>query len=213
MAKKDKFKRFKRDIDSHTMEEIERFLIVCEGEKTEPLYFEFFEVFSANIKVIGAAKNTESLVNSAIDFKNKGEYDQVWCVFDKNSFNDQQFNNACSKAAQNGMHVAYSNQSFELWYILHFGLLESQLDRHQYINNLDVFFKKQFGKSYQKNDIETFQLLRPFQEIAIRNAKKLASYYNPSNTPSKRFPVTYVFELVEELNKFSRNNRWVSKDH
>ena len=62
MAKKDKFKRFKRDIDSHTMEEIERFLIVCEGEKTEPLYFESFEVFSANIKVIGAAKNTESLV-------------------------------------------------------------------------------------------------------------------------------------------------------
>lgn len=94
------------------------------GWKNRTSLFEFFWVFSANIKVIGAAKNTESLVNSAIDFKNKGEYDQVWCVFDKDSFNDQQFNNVCSKAAQNGMHVAYSNWSFELWYILHFGLLK-----------------------------------------------------------------------------------------
>lgn len=86
-------------------------------------------------------------------------------------------------------------------YILHFGLLESQLDRHQYINNLDVFFKNSL-ESYQKNDIETFQLLRPFQEIARKRGKSLL-HNNFSNTLLKRFPVTYVFELVEELNKFS----------
>ena len=211
MAKKDRFQRFQRDINRKTMEEIERFLIVCEGEKTEPIYFESFEVFSAHIKVIGAGKNTESLVNSAIEFNNQGEYDQVWCVFDKDSFHDQQFNNACSKAEQNGLHVAYSNQSFELWYILHFGLLESQLDRHQYIKKLDEFFKKFFGRNYQKNDTETFHLLKPFQNTAIKNAKRLASYYDSHNTPSQRFPATYVFELVEELNKFSRDNRWIVK--
>jgi len=42
------------------------FLIVCEGEKTEPDYFKAFRMTAATVKAIGQAMNTMTLVNKAI---------------------------------------------------------------------------------------------------------------------------------------------------
>ena len=42
------------------------FLIVCEGEVTEPEYFNSFRLTSANVKAIGKGMNTVSLVKEAI---------------------------------------------------------------------------------------------------------------------------------------------------
>ena len=41
------------------------FLIVCEGEVTEPEYFNSFRLTSANVKAIGKGMNTISLVKEA----------------------------------------------------------------------------------------------------------------------------------------------------
>jgi hypothetical protein len=48
------------------------FLIVCEGEKTEPYYFKSFPVDPTVIKldIKGEGKNTKSLVEKAIELKN-----------------------------------------------------------------------------------------------------------------------------------------------
>lgn len=64
------------------------FLIVCEGEKTEPNYFRSFAVDTKVIKldIKGEGKNTKSLVEKAIELKNDSEYDEsdrFWCVFDR----------------------------------------------------------------------------------------------------------------------------------
>lgn len=206
MAKKNKFKSFERDIEKKTVEENESILIICEGEKTEPMYFQSFEVYSATVKVLGIGRNTDSLVKYALQFKD--DYDVIWCVFDKDSFSDQQFNNACQIAENNGMKVAYSNQSFELWYILHFNFLQSQLDRKQYIQSLNAIFKKQFKKEYKKNSTDTYKLLLFYQATAIANAKRLSKSYTFNSTPAQRFPSSYVYELVEQLNSLSRENRW-----
>jgi RloB-like protein len=69
-------------------------LIVCEGKNTEPSYFRQFRLASATVKALGLGFNTVSLVESAIDIANKGKYDQVWCVFDKDDFSFENFNNA-----------------------------------------------------------------------------------------------------------------------
>ena len=45
------------------------FLIVCEGEVTEPEYFNSFRLTSANVKAIGKGMNTISLVKEAIAIK------------------------------------------------------------------------------------------------------------------------------------------------
>jgi len=86
--------------------ELRRFLIVCEGEKTEPNYFRMFpennEVYD-EIDIHGTGYNTESLVKKAIELKNeaikkKEPYIEVWCVFDKDSFSNEQFQGAIDLA-------------------------------------------------------------------------------------------------------------------
>ena len=69
------------------------FLIVCEGEKTEPNYFSHFRVPKIVCDVVGIGANTESLVKKAIELKNNAtiSYDNVWCVFDRDSFPAQNF--------------------------------------------------------------------------------------------------------------------------
>jgi len=101
------------------------FLIVCEGEKTEPDYFKAFRMTAATVKALGQAMNTMALVNKAIsireaDHQKKREYDQCWVVFDKDDFPAQDFNQAIQLAEKNGFRVAYSNQAFEYWFLLHY---------------------------------------------------------------------------------------------
>jgi len=100
----------------------QRFLIVCEGEKTEPNYFNSFRVPKdvIQIEVKGVGENPSKLVESAKDLKKQEDYDQVWCVFDRDNWLPQDFNNAIQNAENQNFNVAYSNEAFELWYVLHF---------------------------------------------------------------------------------------------
>ncbi|MCK6695825.1 MAG: RloB family protein [Thermoanaerobaculia bacterium] len=95
-------------------------LVVCEGINTEPGYFEKFRLTSATIEAVGEGYNTLSLVRRAEALKAKGDYEQVWCVFDKDDFPASDFNAAIQFAEQLGFGVAYSNQAFEYWLLLHF---------------------------------------------------------------------------------------------
>lgn len=72
----------------NTREVRQRFLIVCEGEKTEPNYFRSFRVPKnvAEIDVQGLGENPSKLVQSAKELQNQEDYDQVWCVFDRDSW-------------------------------------------------------------------------------------------------------------------------------
>ena len=73
-----------------------RILIVCEGEQTERLYFKAFG--ASNASVVGTGFNTISLVEEA-NRRNVGvHYDQVWCVFDKDSFSADDFQAAIDLA-------------------------------------------------------------------------------------------------------------------
>lgn len=184
-------------------------VIVTEGEKTEPNYFKKFPVFSKEVSVIGTGMNTISLIKEAeiqveiqIDnFKEKyGEEPKetiVWCVFDKDSFSDEDFGNAINKAKAKGYKVAYSNEAFELWYLLHFHYYDMALGRDDYIVKLTEHLKRK----YRKNDLFMYETLLSKQEEAIKNAKNLLSKYIPVN-PSNDNPSTTVFELVEYLNQF-----------
>lgn len=183
--------------------ERENILIVCEGEKTEPNYFKAFGVTSANTEELGKGFNTKSLVKDAKrrneEAKINGEpFDQVWCVFDEDSLKGQ-FNTAIQMAEKYGFRVAYSNESFELWYILHFEYFMAGLNRKSYQKKL----KELLGEEYKKNDTSMYSRLLSRQEEAIRNAKKLLNQYS-STPPADNKPSTTVHLLVEELNKYKR---------
>mgnify|MGYP004685789227 CR=1 FL=1 len=80
----------------------ERFLIVTEGTRTEPLYFEGFRrrinaAFRGEyvtLRVYGVGANTVSLFDQAkrIAEANPDGFTQVWIVYDKDSFPAHDFN-------------------------------------------------------------------------------------------------------------------------
>lgn len=181
-----------------TRELRERFLIVCEGEKTEPNYFKSFPVPKDVIDIHGLGANTTSLVKEAIKLKNKdGDYDQVWCVFDRDSFTKQNFNAAISMAKAQGIQVAYSNEAFELWYLLHFHYYHTAMSRKRY----GTMLTQLLGYEYQKNSETIYEKLENRQKDAIRNSRKLLEQYDPPN-PECDNPSTTVHLLVEQLNRF-----------
>jgi hypothetical protein len=184
-----------------TREFKQRFLIVCEGSKTEPNYFRSFRVHKnvVEVDVRGLGEDPSRLVRSATDLKNKDgdDYDQIWCVFDRDSWTLENFNNAISSATSQGFRVAYSNEAFELWYILHFEYLNTGIPRKDYIHKLSLLL----GKKYQKNSKTIYDELLDKQPTAIRNAENLLTQYAPPD-PANDNPSTTVHLLVQELNRF-----------
>ncbi|MDR1405630.1 MAG: RloB family protein [Prevotellaceae bacterium] len=184
------------------------FLIVCEGTKTEPQYFASFETnfppYTLDIETVGTGKNTLGVVEAAIQKRNSSskKYDSVWAVFDRDSFLEQNFNNAIKKAAANGIKCAWSNEAFELWYILHFKYMDTGISRKDYRRHITSQFKKELPAfKYKKNDPEMYALLAKHgnQKQAVAWAKRLEKQYT-GNDFAKHNPRTRVYALVEELN-------------
>lgn len=190
-------------------------LIVCEGENTEPSYFNQFKLSSATVKPIGEGYNTLSLVNRAIQLSKEKEYEQVWCVFDKDDFSANDFNNAIALADANNFGVAYSNQAFEYWILLHFDDHQGAgLHRWNYNEKLNELLKPYNvtydGENSKMITEEIFELLEGIDtkaetyrvDLAIARAKR---NYNllPHTSPALEESSTTVFRLVEELLKYT----------
>lgn len=181
---------------------LRRILIVCEGEKTEPNYFRCFPknplVFD-DIDIHGTGYNTISLVREAIRLKMIADRDSkpfidVWCVFDKDSFSANSFNDAICLAYTNGIKCAYSNEAFELWYLLHFDYCDSALSRTRYKKMLT----DRLNKTYTKNSLNMYKDLLAKQKNAIKNASRLFNL--KKDLPySQQNPVTTVYQLVKQI--------------
>lgn len=210
-------KRFskKQNKKKKARELVTYFLIVCEGEKTEPNYFRSFPrkvgkvIF--DIEFEGGGINTLKVVEKAIELrdKSKQKYDRVWAVFDRDSFHSNSFNSAILKAKANGINCAWSNEAFELWYLLHFQHRVTAMKREEYKHAIERAVNNKLGKKkntfrYKKNDPEMFALLKitGSQDLAIKCAKALSNKIDGENF-AKFNPQTQVFKLVEELNGLS----------
>lgn len=185
-------------------------LIVCEGKNTEPSYFRKFRLSSATVKAVGEGFNTVSLVERAKQLSEEKTYDQVWCAFDADPKPDNpnqagNFNKAIELAQNYGFSVAYSNQAFEYWIILHLNDHQGGgMDRKDY-NNLINNLLKPHKLSYDGNGSkiiteELFDLLYGFKEKAIKRARKVFDQHQDPS-PAKRESSTTVHLLVEELMK------------
>lgn len=187
-------------------------LIVCEGQ-TEKLYFESFPVLGLKVEAIdlGGQSKTKLVENTQkILEKSEYEYDEVWCVFDmdfKNGANEYaDFDNAIEKANNLNYNVAYSNDSFELWFYLHYNKIEAQQLRTFYYEQLSqklgINYERE-GKKYafcQKLYAILLNGEQASQERAIKNAEEL--YESQKHLVyHKQNPVTTVYKLVQTLNE------------
>lgn len=186
------------------------FLIVCEGEKTEPNYFHQLKkslpmgTIDIQMSIDGAARNTNSLVEYTINYRNKSakNYDRVWVVFDKDSFSEANFNDAIQNAKNNNINAAWSNEAFELWFLLHFQYISTHMSREDYKGFLEKQLKGKIGEAYkyQKNDTNTYKLITQHgdQKQAIKWAKKLEKEHVCTRYAIHN-PCTKVYQLIEEL--------------
>lgn len=193
------------------------FLIVCEGEKTEPNYFKSFKTnvksFVLTIDTLGEGSNTKDLVKRTIKARDNSrqQYDSVWAVFDRDSFVSKNFNDAIQLAENNNIKTGWTNEAFELWYLLHFQYRNSAMSRVDYKKAIeDEIYTKIAIESkskkpkkfiYKKNCLEMFSILEKYgnQKQAITYAKKLILNHSCNNF-SIHNPCTKVHLLVEELN-------------
>lgn len=190
-------------------------LIICEGEKTEPLYFGQLKsevrLPSINIEIIKTKERDPfKLVDSAEKIcEHKGfsitDTDMIWFVFDMdnshmrvkkavekiNKMNTQGRNNKKDKL----YNVALSTPSFELWYLLHYSYTETKMD------NKEV--KKQLSDdlpNYNKTDRNLPSTLCEKRGEALKNAKKLLKHHETEEHDlysDEANPITHVFKLVE----------------
>lgn len=186
------------------------YLILCEGEKTEPIYFEALKKYlgidrsdKVSVRVEGLGNNTLSLVRAAISRIESPNYsaDHIWVVMDRDikrdnpGNNKQQFNQALKNAAENKIKVAYSIDAFEIWFLLHFDFYTSRTPRDKYFKKLE----EKLGKKYEKNE-SIFDDIAPMLETAIRNANKLLEECDTIAYDCN--PSTTVHLLVKELQQY-----------
>lgn len=208
-AWKKRFDREEKKRAVETRDERIYFLIVCEGEKTEPNYFKAFAkelpIGTVDVKIEGTGFNTIGLINYAIKQRENTSryYDRVWVVFDKDDFSENNFNSAITKAVSNNINCAWSNEAFELWFLLHFQYVNVSMKRSDYKGYLEKEIKDKSGNkdyTYKKNDESTYSVLQKFgdRKLAESYADKLISLYTDEKH-STHNPCTHVHKLIKEL--------------
>lgn len=219
IAKKFPAARLERQVRNRP--KLRYYLIICEGAKTEPNYFESLRKrlppkMVTRVDIQGTGTNTLTLLARAkeeIEKRYKSghpPYYNVWLVFDKDSFPDDDFDNTIKTAKSRTKetkcywHCAWSNEAFELWYLLHFHSHSVALSRAKFSEKLEEELKGLgVDRKYQKNATDMYILLEALQEQAIAHAKTMFKNQKENNIPpSKMNPATTVHLLVEELIKY-----------
>ena len=202
--------------DKARMIQPEYHLIASEGTETEPQYFGAIQRIinskyrdRIQLKVEGIGDNTVNLLMKARQYvQNNGiVFKHVWIVYDTDDFlaeNIDMVAQLCEEYSTQGetiYHAVWSNQCVELWYLLHFMYMDTDIDRSRYWPKLSDCLKNMGAGSYEKNRPDMYEVLRPYMDIAIANAKRLDKQ-NEGRKPSESAPGTKVYELVEMLRPY-----------
>lgn len=189
----------------NSKEERKYYLIVSQGTETEVLYFNYLATHLPNkmvsVEAKGYSKDTVAVVKRAVELREQRKknrnippYSEVWAVFDKDDFKD--YDKAIALASQKGIESGHSNECFELWFVLHFGDLESALGRKVYFERLTKVLKTE----YTKNDTAICEMIHTKGNVnkAITRGHSLEKYHS-GKKPVEYNPYTRVYILVERL--------------
>lgn len=181
-----------------------RVLIVCEGNKTEPLYFNalrrYRRLSATHIDIVPggiSGSDPRSIVKYARRrkkwMKRRGHrFDAIWCVFDRDEH--PKIEEAFHWMEQSHFDVAFSNPCFELWFLLHYREIEEPLDRFEALRRL-----RRLMPEYRKT-ASVFYLLLPHQKEALRRAEALRARHAETDQAMAGNPSTSVDQLVAFLN-------------
>ena len=181
-------------------------LIVCEGEKTEPYYFEGLRrawgLSSANIRVrFAGASDPLSLVQFALAEMRSGDYDRAFCVFDRDThagFEQARQQITQSPEGREGkLQEIASWPCFEVWVLLHFiRTTRAFAACEPVIREIE----KHYGE-YAKGARKVFDALMDKIDVAIANADHLENHNRDTRTDN---PATAIHTLIKYLRGLKR---------
>lgn len=232
-----------RSDDVRKEDKLATFIIFTEDEVSERVYFKSFETERVKVNAIGNQKSgIENVFNAIVHCEKKGLFDNdekvaedgphVWCVYDRDynsnpneTFkNDKMFSESMCIAQKHNIKVAWSNDNFELWVLLHYEDVDEKkpLLRTKYYERLTKIMESDdelcshFSKAIDSghyNYEECFKHKRNFKNhilpilkdetrrtAAIERAERLEKHHTThTDKPHEMCPCTMVHHLVKEL--------------
>ncbi|SDF60993.1 RloB family protein [Chitinophaga filiformis] len=232
--------------DARKEDTINLYIIFCEDAVSEPVYFRSFQNDNLKINAIPNQRkgklNLEATVTQCkkdglIEFAENGyrikddRTENIWCVYDRDfehadlamvqPAKNTAWDLAIQTASTAGLKLAWSNDAFELWILLHFEeIAPGQPVHRDYIYErlteifkaiqprdaaLDAIIKHpKFGYKDSFKHLNAFYthilpLLKGKTNEALHRAATLAAYHNGNTTFYERNPCTLVHTLVTEL--------------
>ncbi len=166
------------------------YFVFCEGE-TEVVYTEMLRSqYRLPIHII--AKKTLQNITSSLVERCKAVYvqtasDKTYLMYD---LDVTEMLERLQKVS--GAELLCSNPCFELWLLLHYNEVKNAITSEDSLKKLSVV-----AKQYKKGTLsdEMIKHLNENADKAIKRAKKLQAYGNPSTT---------VYLLLEELNRLKK---------
>lgn len=185
-------------------------LIVCEGKKTEPEYFrglrKTYRLNSANIKIVPGDRGNDpvSVVKFAIEEYRQanGDFDRVYCVFDRNGHANYDEALALIAASpigkENKLQAITSVPCFELWILLHFVFSTAPFTAAGGRSACDNVIRvvRAHMPEYDKALTDVFSCLQPRLDTALAHGDRLTRHNRDAHSVD---PATRVHELVKYL--------------
>ena len=193
----------------------DRVLIVCEGKKTEPNYFEelkaHYRLNSADIEIVGtdgaSPENILKLAKRKYHAAKRSDnlYDRVYCVFDQDLWPcyGQVLEDILSATPKGTFFAANSAPCFEYWLLLHFEHTSRpyhQLSGKSPADQVVVDLKR-YMPDYNKAARNLFNELAEQLEQAKSHAEIVWKDAGQTGTAN---PITAVHLLVEYLQTLNR---------
>lgn len=194
----------------------DRILIVSEGRKTEPQYFEeirmVHRLHTANVRVRHCELGTAPIqvVEYAKELFERGDrhtgvprraFEEVYAVFDRDDHASYDAALALARSLDgrlrndNKQPVVFraiaSVPCFELWLLLHFEDIQAAIHRDDVVRRL-----RQYIPEYQKGMKDVFARTSNQLNAALQRADQLAQRFTPDTAPE---PYTGIADLVQRL--------------
>lgn len=192
----------------------EKVLIVCEGEKTEPNYFnelkDYYQLNTANIEVDGSCGSDPwSVYKHAKECFHKAKkvndpYDKIYCVFDKDKHTT--YSQTLDAINQIKIFTAiFSVPCFEYWLLLHFIYTTKPIVSagNKSVCDRIVDELRRYQPDYQKGDQGVFKKYMSKLKFAKTNATKALQETKRNQTDN---PSTVIHELVNYLQNLKSQN-------
>jgi len=192
----------------------ERILLVCEGEKTERIYFSQFlaALRAANVSLEIAKRECGSDPLGIIQYAKSlmradAGIDRCYCIIDRDSHTN--FHPAVREAdeynqslkASRSFQTIKSYPCFEFWFILHFVFTRSPFSASGGKSAAEcvIYSLRKYLPKYNKNGQDAIASLLDKTDVAICNAERAYGEAIASDNPN---PSTEVHLLMKELKKY-----------